>query len=429
MNSNVSPVQSLTMSVKPTPGQGGKGSVVRPADGARLAALASLLLGALFALGCDNRPVSVGTPSSSSSSPHRRHLGRGEWRRRACNVYDQHRCRYGLGQWGTSASASGPAPTEDANCGIQTSATTRQPTDVLLVLDSSGSMEFSIAEDCCCVASCPNSTGMQMCASTTSCPERWPALSSGINATITQAASGINWGLKLFPSEQQQQTRGRQNNTGCGVSTGADVAITSTSASAVETAIAAVTPDGGTPTAAAITAATAYLKTLTDQNSRAILLATDGDPNCAAGASDSNASDVTGTTAAIAAALSAGFKVYVIGIGPDVGNLDDFAQAGGTGKYYPAGSATDLASALATIGKAVASCTFTMAQTPPNPDNVAVYIDGSLVSQDATNGWSFGASSQTVVLNGTACAQITSGAASEVQVLFGCGGAPPQQIP
>ncbi len=427
MNSNVSPVQSLTMSVKPTPGQGGKGSVVRPADGARLAALASLLLGALFALGCDNRPVSVGTPSSSSSSPPLGAGGSGGGAPATFTINTDAGTASGNG--GTSASASGPAPTEDANCGIQTSATTRQPTDVLLVLDRSGSMEFSIAEDCCCVASCPNSTGMQMCAGTTSCPERWPALSSGINATITQAASGINWGLKLFPSEQQQQTRGRQNDTGCGVSTGADVPITSTSASAVETAIAAVTPDGGTPTAAAITAATAYLKTLTDQNSRAILLATDGDPNCAAGASDSNASDVTGTTAAIAAALSAGFKVYVIGIGPDVGNLDDFAQAGGTGQYYPAGSATDLASALATIGKAVASCTFTMAQTPPNPDNVAVYIDGNLVSQDATNGWSFGSSSQTVVLNGTACAQITSGAASEVQVLFGCGGAPPQQIP
>ena len=43
-----------------------------------------------------------------------------------------------------------PAPSVDANCGITTSETTRQPADVLLVLDRSASMDYSIAEDCYC---------------------------------------------------------------------------------------------------------------------------------------------------------------------------------------------------------------------------------------------------------------------------------------
>jgi hypothetical protein len=70
-----------------------------------------------------------------------------------------------------------------------------------------------------------------------------------------------------------------------------------------------------------------------------------------------------------------------------------------------------------------------MSQLPPDPNNVAVYLDGKLIAQDQANGWTFGATSQTVMLNGSACDAITSGAASKVQVLFGCAGqAPPDQI-
>jgi hypothetical protein len=45
---------------------------------------------------------------------------------------------------------------------------------------------------------------------------------------------------------------------------------------------------------------------------------------CCAGRSPSSP-DVTGTISAISAASSAGLAVYVIGIGPSVGNLDMFA--------------------------------------------------------------------------------------------------------
>jgi hypothetical protein len=70
-----------------------------------------------------------------------------------------------------------------------------------------------------------------------------------------------------------------------------------------------------------------------------------------------------------------------------------------------------------------------MSQSPPDSNNVAVYLDGKLVAQDAANGWTFGTNSQTVMLNGSACSAITSGTASKVQVLFGCAGqAPPDQI-
>lgn len=319
---------------------------------------------------------------------------------------------------GGDSGTSSTTPTADANCGVQTSGTTKLPTDVLLVLDRSGSMSESIAADCCCNSTCRNITGAQTCSDTSNCTQRWPALTTAVAATVS-AANSIDWGLKMFSSPSQSNA--------CGVNQGVEVQVGSGSGSALQTAIGNVSPNGNTPTASAITAATAYLKTVADPNTKVILLATDGEPNCRAGQSSST-SDVAGTTTAIAAALTAGYKVYVIGIGPSVGNLDNFAQAGGTDHYYPATSAQDLADALASISAAVSSCTFEMSQTPPDVNNVAVYMDGALVAKDSTNGWSFGATSQTVILNGTTCAQITSGAATKVQVLFGCPGQQPPQV-
>ena len=320
---------------------------------------------------------------------------------------------------GGDSGTSSTTPTADANCGVQTSSTTKLPTDVLLVLDRSGSMSESIAADCCCTSSCRNITGAQMCSDTSNCTQRWPALTTAVTSTLS-AAPSIDWGLKMFSSPSQ--------NSACGVTQGVEVPVGGGSSNALQTAISNVSPNGNTPTASAISAATAYLRNVTDTNAKVILLATDGEPNCKAGSRDTSTSDVDGTTTAIADALTAGYKVYVIGIGPSVGNLDNFAQAGGTGHYYPATSAQDLANALASISAAVSSCTFEMSQTPPDVNNLAVYLDGALVSKNSTNGWSFGATSQTVILNGTTCAQITSGAATKVQVLFGCPGQQPPPV-
>jgi hypothetical protein len=308
----------------------------------------------------------------------------------------------------------GLVPTSDANCGQQTSETTKGQTDVLLVLDRSGSMNESIAADCCCSSTCRSAISIKMCSDSSNCSERWPALSAAVSSTIA-STTGVNWGLKLFSSPKSLDV--------CAVNSGVEVPIgASTSASAIETQISGASPLNATPTAKAVTAATAYLKTVADQNNKVILLSTDGEPNCKPGSLDTSVSDVDGTTAAIQAALAAGFRVYVIGIGPSVGNLDGFARAGGTDHYYPATSAAQLSSALAAISNTLASCTFAMSQTPPVLDNIAVYLDGKLVDQDVANGWSFGTTTDAVMLNGTACDRIKSGTASKVQVLFGCPG-------
>ena len=322
----------------------------------------------------------------------------------------------GAGGSGTS----GAPPNPDANCGSTTSSTSHEPADVLLVLDRSGSMDYSIAEDCYCTQQ--SGGGGTVCSNTSNCSTRWPTLTSAVGATLTATSGSINWGLKLFSS----------TGSGCTVSNGVEVAISTTSVATIQTQIGNTSPGGNTPTAQAITAATAYLKTVNDNNNHVILLATDGEPNCASGGSSTP--NVQATVDAITAAKSAGFLVYVIGIGPQAAltNLQSFAVAGGTGNYYPATSPQDLATAFSSISKAVTTCTFTSPTAPPDVNNVAVYMDKTLVQKDSANGWSFGANNQTFVLNGSSCDKITSGAASNVQILFGCPGditPPPPKIP
>jgi hypothetical protein len=309
------------------------------------------------------------------------------------------------GNQGGAAGTSGPPPTGDANCGTQTSSASQQPADVLLVFDRSGSMNYSTTSD-------------SNCRTGSSCTQRWSALKTGVTATLDSTSGEINWGLKLFASE---------SGGACGVTDGVEVPIGANSVPTIEATITSASPGNNTPTAQAIRKATAYLKTLTDPNTKYILLSTDGEPNCGAGGN--SATNVPDTIAAIKEAKDAGFMVYVIGIGPSVGNLDNFAAAGGTNKYFPASSPDELTAAFATISKAVVSCTFALAKTPPDPNNVAVYLDTNLVGQDSANGWSFGANSTTIVLNGSTCDKVTSGAAKTVRVLFGCPGeAPPPTL-
>jgi hypothetical protein len=304
---------------------------------------------------------------------------------------------------GGATGAGGGSPI-DANCSSLILSTMRQPADVLLVLDRSGSMEYSVLSD-------SNCTGVA------GCTTRWSALTWAVNATLTDTAVSINWGLKLFSS---------LGNAACGVNSGVEVPVGASSGLVITTQIANVPPSGNTPTAQAIAAATAYLQTVTDHNTKSILLATDGEPNC--GESGATTSNVVATVAAISAAKNAGFQVYVIGIGPSVGNLDSFAIAGGTTHYYSATSQQDLASAFESIGQGAAACTFSLGYTPSDPNNTAAYLDGRLVTKNDPNGWILGAGGQSVVLVGTSCDSVTGGVAKEVRVLQLCPGEQPPPV-
>jgi hypothetical protein len=277
-------------------------------------------------------------------------------------------------------------------------------------------MDYSIADDCYCDSSKAGGGGggTKVCSNTTSCVSRWPTLTSAVNATLT-STTGISWGLKLFSSQ------GGANN--CSVSAGVEVQISANSAAAIQQQIANVSPGGYTPTAKAINAAKTYLDSDTNQSNKVILLATDGEPNCQGNSENTN-DDSTGAKSAIAAAYKAGYKVYVVGMGPQAAltNLQSFAVAGGTDNYYPADSPQALASALADIGTKVASCTFSVAAPKDTTGGVAVYINGTPAP---ASDWTYNSTTQTVALTGATCDTIKSGATTTVQVYFGCGSPPP----
>jgi hypothetical protein len=315
-----------------------------------------------------------------------------------------------------AGSPTPPPPTNEVNCGSTTSDTKRMPADVLLVLDRSGSMAWSTEKD---------DVG---CAKDPTCVTRWAALTAAVKATLDSTAGNITWGLKLF------STPGLGS---CDVSGDPEVPVAASSVPLIQAQMAASGPSSNTPTAQAVVAATAYLQKVQDGNQKFILLATDGEPNCA-NMLQKSTPNVDGTVKAIQAAKAAGFLTYVIGIGPSVGNLDNFAQTGGTSRSYSALSPEQLTAAFATISKAVTTCTFSLATPPKDPNNIAVYLHyeatatvpahGELVSADPANGWSFGATQQTIILNGTSCDAITTQAASSVEIMFGCPGVAPPPI-
>jgi hypothetical protein len=312
-----------------------------------------------------------------------------------------------------------PAPSEDANCGITSSDTTRQRVDVLLVLDRSASMSYSIAEDCYCSAGA--ATAGSVCSNTANCTTRWDAIKPALTTTLS-TTQFVDWGLKFFPS--------KNSTANCTENTAMDVAVATGSETKIESEVTNANFNLSTPTAAAINAATAYLKTLTDPNKKFILVATDGEPNCGPTSSTNpapsiNTDDVAGAVKAATDASAAGFPVYVVGIGPNLGNLTQIAQAGGTTDFYPVASPQQLTDALSSISKVVGSCSFHAAAAPQDPNNVAVYVNKQLVARDANDGWEYGATNQDIELHGSYCDHITAGDDTTVQILFGCRGAPP----
>lgn len=223
-----------------------------------------------------------------------------------------------------------------------------------------------------------------------------------------------------------------------------------------------VVPIGGTPTAATLSSLLPTLKGLPGKT--AVVLATDGGPNCNAdyacgtqdciwniegakingilctsvynccsstipnGPGNSGCLDAASSLAAVQTLRDAGIKTYVVGIpGSEAYSdlLDQLATVGGSARatsphYYRVDDISNLQSTLSQIGdRALVTCEFQLDQAPPEPDFVNVYLDGTLLPYDETNGWSWTSETQ-LELNGEACAKLENGEVAEVQVVAGC---------
>ena len=141
-----------------------------------------------------------------------------------------------------------------------------------------------------------------------------------------------------------------------------------------------------------------------------------------------------GSEKAVADAVAAGIKVFVVGIGnvaSAVAVLNQMAinggeaQTGAATSYYAATNQAALQTALNQIVGKVASCTLPLPGKPQDPTNVIVEDEATKtqIPRDTTHaeGWDYTDASDTAIqLYGTACSNVTNGTYSNVQILEGC---------
>ena len=167
-------------------------------------------------------------------------------------------------------------------------------------------------------------------------------------------------------------------------------------------------PGGGTPVAETIDNARAHFQSNpANPYGRYLLLATDGVPNCGQYADDD-------AIAAINRLRQDGIETYVLGYAfeGDESVLNDMAQAGGTGSYYPANSSFDLVESLEQITDevSVVTCEYILDGGPDAATDLVVTMNGQLVpySPDHTNGWDFDPVSLKLTFYGESCDNLRS---------------------
>lgn len=211
-------------------------------------------------------------------------------------------------------------------------------------------------------------------------------------------------------------------------------------------------PFGGTPTAATLEAIAPIVAEFAGP--RAVILATDGAPNCNEAASCGpsecmvnifgqcpsgncceppagtplNCVDRAPSILAVKALADAGTDVYVIGIpGTELfaGVLNQMAAVGGAAQenaetsYYKVDDLDALAGLFKEIAGNLVSCSFTLGDAPETQGMTNVYFDEVVVPQDAQNGWVW-VDGDTIEIVGSACEQLKDGQVKDIQFVSGC---------
>jgi hypothetical protein len=304
----------------------------------------------------------------------------------------------GNGSGGSGSGGGNGIPQEPMGCGKQTFPiqTSKQAPNIMMVVDESGSMKDPIA-------------GSNM--------SKWTALVGAVNTLLTAYSGSAQWGLSIFPHSPA--------NT-CSAGT-VDIAVAPNTTMSILSKLNAMTDQtigGNTPTTQTLQAMLGSAAGLADATrANYVLLMTDGEPNCGG--------DVNSVQSTIAQlyAQTTSVRTFVVGIGDGTSSnptaLNGWADAGhtarpGTTKYYQVNTVNDLQMAFADIVNGVASCTYALSQKPADASLIVAYLNGQAVAQDPANGTTYDAGSNSLVFHGTSCDQIKNGAATNVDVIYGC---------
>jgi len=266
-------------------------------------------------------------------------------------------------------------------------------------------------------------------------PSRWSILVDALREQLPRYDERSDMGLTHVPGDGGQR---------CIVDVEPQIAPAMLRAEPILDVVTARSPGGRTPTADGLAAADRWFAANPDITVvRAVVLATDGAPNCN-DTLDARSCPCTGgaglpigcmgdpnlclddmrTLAVIDRLSSRGVPTYVIGIDGDPDPalsavLTRMAEAGGRPNpldpgrgYYSVRRASDVSAAFDRIQSSIVSCSLAIELTEPPLRATAVTIDGEVVPRDPsrTNGWEWaGDRPQTIVLYGEACMRAQDG--------------------
>jgi hypothetical protein len=316
--------------------------------------------------------------------------------------------------------AASPDLASGGNCSGTLAVASPDP-DILVILDTSGSMQDS-----------PSTGGWTQ--------TKWSVASSGVAQAVVQAQQKrpqTNFGLYTFPSNQD-----------CMVATAPIVAFSSGNAGVISSKITSTMPTGNSPVGPAVAAARDWFKGVFDGRPHTLVLVTDADPNCGSsstitctkdtdcpmgqtcmqvplfgGQCQGNEDNIV--TMAITAAAAAGIATYVVGVGSTDTYLPKWALAGGTSTppsgYYEM-PPTNASQMISGIFDQIASCTFVVSPAPASASGLVLVVAGTQVPQDSTHssGWDYDATSGRVTFYGQPCVALQQSPRPSVAAFTGC---------
>jgi hypothetical protein len=272
-----------------------------------------------------------------------------------------------------------------ATCGGEVFQSTHVQANFLIVLDHSGSMM-----------------------STVSGVSKWKLASDAVKAVTAQYQAQIRFGLSMF-STPVKCDPGRNY-----------VPVGDLTAMAIAGSLPTTADGNGTPIGAALKVASMHPGLMDPGRANFVMVVTDGKENC-------NGNPVN----EVKALSAANVKTFVVGFGAEVDAtmLSNMAVNGGTARnttprYYQADDQQGLNAAFNSIAAGAVGCDFKLSKTPPNPNDISVYVNGQLIPRDPQRkvGWEYTGGSDRVTLYGTVCDAVASDPSAKVQIIYGCPG-------
>jgi len=338
---------------------------------------------------------------------------------------------------GNSANGTGTGDTFDPDAACATSAADGQPipVDLYFMVDITGSMHCPVPD----VADCEVEPPMPWSMTT-----RWTVESAALKAFMDDKANtGLSVGIRFFPTDNGIC------NASSYVKPAAEIAALPAAAMNLDQVIDMQQPGGQTPTVPALDGAIQHAKAWAAAHPThrvGVVYSTDGYPmGC-----PNNTIDAAATLAAAAFAGKPSIPTYVLGVGPNLTDLNKIAMSGGTNTAFlidtKGDAAGQLAAALASIRTtAVLGCTYTIPAPPAGqalqPGLVNVNYTNSKgvttkVTQDPAgttcakgSGWEYSTDGTEINLCGALCDSVKADPGGKLQVLFGCAtvvGMPPK---